>query len=160
MTNFINAETVLAMLRNSDSYTASSDFLSHVGWKNSGYADYVMHKDNGGEVSGGVTGCILIGQVVDDTLFVGASGNYSPKYNELSKAKYRLTIQNPGGEYAADYTTSVERLQFLEDAVARTSDKRNLFIKGATPAETKVRFSAPMFEKRVRPFLILGIISI
>jgi len=126
-------------------YVAAATFLSKVGWKQDGYAHMVKEKTTNEDAV-----LILVGKVLDDRLFCGPSGNWSPNntFGGLRTAKYNFTLGLPDEDaFTSDFTSAFKTLGTLQNNIASTPHRLH-FLLGEGEQFSTLRFATPVFEKR------------
>lgn len=139
--NSVSYRTSLEKLHN---YVANTDFISDIGWKADGYGHVLCNKYSREE-----TVCIMVGKVSRARLNTGPAGNYNPQFNNpFHKAKYQLTLVMPDEPaFVYDFQASILALEKAQEAIASTEESAYMIIKEGE--EKSIRFSAPIFTKRV-----------
>ena len=93
---------------------------------------------------------ILVGKVLDDRLFCGPSGNWSPNntFGGLRTAKYNFTLGLPDEDaFTSDFTSAFKTLGTLQNNIASTPHRLH-FLLGEGEQFSTLRFATPVFEKR------------
>lgn len=93
---------------------------------------------------------ILVGKVLDDRLFCGPSGNWSPNntFGGLRTAKYNFTLGLPDEDaFTNDFTSAFKTLGTLQNNIASTPHRLH-FLLGEGEQFSTLRFATPVFEKR------------
>ena len=126
-------------------YVTTATFLTKVGWKQDGYAHMVKEKFTNEDAV-----LILVGKVLDDHLFCGPSGNWSPNntFGGLKTAKYNFTLGQPDENvFTEDFTFTFKALGALQNNIMSTSHRLH-FLLGKGEQFHTLRFATPVFEKR------------
>lgn len=144
--NCVTYRSSLEKLRN---YTATAAFISDIGWKGEGFGHALCNKLTREE-----TVCIMLGKVSTSRLNTSPIGNYNTQFdNPFHKAKFQFTLTTPDEPALMhDFQASVAALAKAQEAIASTEDSAYMILQEG--AERSVRFSAPIFIKRVRDSLV------
>jgi hypothetical protein len=142
-----------ANLLNTPTYIASDDFLATVEWHKVGNQKELMIKpDDPKESPTDKATCAVVGVVSGERLFVEPHGNFNPKFNnpfESAKAQFQIKSARQYPEFDADFTLGIRRLEQLQvQGIMENSPKPEHFIV-VDNGENALRFSTPLFEKRV-----------
>ena len=145
-----------ATLHNTPTYLASNDFLSHVEWLKTGNQnDLVISNttDPPNDTAYTRATCAVVGTVSANRLFLEAHGNYNPKIEktalETSKAQFQLILPDAHPEFEADFSQGVKRIEALQKQAIRDGPDGEHFIV-TDGVKKALKFSRPLFEKRVR----------
>lgn len=149
--NCVSYRASLEKLRN---YAATAAFVSDIGWKGEGYGHILCNK-----VSREDTVCIMLGKVSSSRLNTSPIGNFNKSFESpFHKAKFQFTLTTPNEPALIhDFQASVAALSKAQEAMSATEGSAYMILEEG--AERSVRFSAPVFIKRVRDLLILASLS-
>lgn len=146
--NCVSHRASLEKLRN---YTATAAFISDIGWKPEGYGHVLCNTSTRDD-----TICIMVGKVSSSRLNTSPIGNHNREYEQpFSKAKFQFTLVTPDEPALInDFQASIAALEKAQAAMAASEDSAHMVLHQGN--ERSVRFSAPIFSKRVRnaPFHI------
>lgn len=129
-------------LRKLQVYAASITFLKNVGWTQAQVGHVAINKSSCNPLV-----AIAVGKVNEFKLTCGPTGNFNPKFNTLDKAKFCFTLEcPPEPAYLEDWEKLLIAMDKVQSGIALTKDRRNLL----DTTTKSLRFSAPIFEKKVR----------
>lgn len=124
-------------------YVATAAFMNHIAWKQDGSGHVLVDKADRDEKV-----CVVVGKVLDYRLNCTPIGNYRAEYPPLSKAKFQFTLAKPNeAALVKDFDDAVKTLNKAQGTIASTKDRLNMLINDGS--ENNIRFTAPVFEKRV-----------
>jgi hypothetical protein len=145
-----------ATLLNTPAYVGSADFLSNLVWLKVGNQDDLMNAPVlPDETPSDKATCVIVGTVSPVRLFLEPHGNFNPAFDnsalESSKVQFQLVQPVTHPEFSDDFKLGIERIERLQTkAISEGPNPEHFVISdGRTKA---LKFSWPMFEKRVRPF--------
>jgi hypothetical protein len=132
------------------SYVPTALFLSAIGWKQNGSGHILVDKTSREEMT-----CVVVGKVNDYRLNCSPIGNYRKEYPPLGKAKLQHTLGRPDEPaFVRDFEDAVKSLSKAQGTVASTSNRLNMLTMEGQ--DQSIRFTAPIFEKRVSGGFFFG----
>jgi hypothetical protein len=146
-----------ATLLNTPTYVGSADYLSHLVWLKSGNQNELMNvpSDVDDTPSERAT-CAVVGTVSTSRLFLEPHGNFNPTFNnaalETSKAQFQLISPVVHPEFSDDFKLGLEHIENLQNKAITEGPKPEHFVVSDGHAKA-LKFTWPLFEKRVRNFL-------
>jgi hypothetical protein len=106
--------------------------------------------------------CAVVGSVSPNRLFLEAHGNYNPNFEktalETSKAQFQLTSPAGYPEFESDFSHAINHIENLQREAIKEGPKAEHFIV-TDGLKKALKFSWPLFEKRVRASFNLGSMS-
>jgi len=140
-----------AQLQRSQQYVPSSAFTQIVGWKREGSGNILvkMNSDSGSSSAREPFISVVVGQISDQNLFVGPQGNYNPSYNKLATAKFKFILNCPDDvDFGPDFGPALKNIETVQNMINK--GVRSQHFIGGENNDRGLRFSAPVFEVRVR----------
>jgi hypothetical protein len=137
-------------------YVASQGFASRVVWlKSNNQSDLVLASTDLGdlETASSQATCAIVGTISSNRLFLEPHGNFNPNFEkttlQTSKAQFQLVSPTLHPEFEIDFKHSIKNLEALQRLASKEGPPPEHFIvtEGGKKA---LRFSWPLFEKRVR----------
>jgi len=151
-----------ATLLNTDSYVGSEDFLSQLVWLKTGnQSDLMSASDSNAPHASDRASCAIVGTVSPVRLFLEPHGNFNPMFEnsalETSKVQFQLTSPETHQEFSNDFKIGIEKIESLQNKaiVEGSSAEHFVVLDGQRKA---LKFSWPLFEKRVRHLFIWSLL--
>ena len=142
---------------NTTTYIASSDFISHVAWvRSSNQSDLVLSSSapNDSDSSSNRATCAVVGTVSPNRLYLEPHGNFNPNFEntalETSKAQFQL-IAPSQPDFEADFNHGLKNIETVQRMACKEGPGAEHFVV-SDGGKKALKFSWPLFEKRVRPF--------
>ena len=146
-----------ASLLNTPTYVASNNFLSHVEWLKTGNQNDLVNTSMADFTKDSTpqrATCAVVGTVSSNRLFLEAHGNYNPNFEktalETSKAQFQLLSPTIYPELDADFNHGIKHIETLQKQVIKEGPDAEHFIV-SDGLKKALKFSWPLFQKRVRP---------
>jgi hypothetical protein len=103
--------------------------------------------------------CAIVGTVSPTRLFLEPHGNFNPMFEnsalETSKIQFQLVPPAIHPEFTEDFTLGIERIEKLQNKAITEGPTAEHFV--ILDGQKKgLKFSWPLFEKRVRPSFYRG----
>lgn len=130
-------------LQTLQNYVATAVFITHLGWKQDGSGHTLVDKSDREEKV-----CIVVAKVLDYRMNCSPIGSYRKEYPPLAKAKFQFSVGKPEeGALAKDFDEAIKTLSKAQGTIATTQDRRNMLVTEGS--DNNIRFTAPIFQKRV-----------
>ena len=137
------------------SYLANPAIDSTMAWKREGSTDILVSTLNIAEGNQDPSEIredavlIVVGTVHAEKFFVSPIGNYSPRLDmRFQNSKFQFQIAPPlDADFSPDFSTVISKLEALQDAVAKSQDRRYLIERSGK--QRLLKFSSPLFEAKV-----------
>ena len=101
--------------------------------------------------------CAVIGTVSRNRLFLEPHGNYNPNFEktalETSKAQFQIVSPTDYPQLNADFDQGTEHIRSLQRSIIKEGPDAEHFVV-MDGLKTALKFSWPLFEKRVKHNLI------
>jgi hypothetical protein len=147
-------------LLNTQTYIASPGFGSRVAWSKAGNQDDLVHASSILEDSTTPltrATCAVVGTVSPNRLYLEAHGNYNPNFEktalETSKAQFQLIPPSLHPEFEEDFNRGVKNIESLQKMACKDGPGPEHFVVN-DGGKKALKFSAPLFEKRVGFFYL------
>jgi hypothetical protein len=151
---------IRATLLNTPAYVASDDFMAHVQWSDAGaHNDLVIAKapNDPNVIASEPATCAIVGTVSRNKIFLEPHSNYNPNFEktalETSKMQFQLVCPTAHPEFVGDFDRGVARIESLQKLSIKEGPNAQHFVV-SDGLKKALKFSSPLFEKRVRRPLI------
>ena len=142
-------------LLNIPTYLGSAEFLSRVQWLKTGIQnDLVIARtlDDSKEIPPTRATCAIAGIISPNRLLLEPHGNFNPNFEknllETSKVQFQLVSPIVHSDFDADFNRGICHIESLQKHAIQEGPEGEHFIV-ADGQHRALRFSSPLFEKRV-----------
>jgi hypothetical protein len=154
-----------ASLLNTPTYVASVGFVSQVGWvKSSNQSELVVASTDveDTETPTSRATCAVVGTVSPNRLYLEPHGNYNPNFEktalETSKAQFQLVSPTLHPDFVVDFDRGIKNIETIQKMAFKEGPSAEHFVV-TDNGKKALKFSCPLFEKRVRQLSVFSCFS-